>query len=245
MYYDKEIRVAAMEGMREILRRHGWIVEMDAEEMAGLVEAGLAEYKQWRTKAGYVELGPEAVWRDFVFRCVADGQAREAIAAAGEELARHYEGWAYRRRLREGAVEALRALKEEGLRLAVVSNMISRELVAEKLEEDGIASYFEEVVVSSRVGLCKPNPGIFVACAKRLGVEPRECVHVGDTVSRDVVGAKAAGYGMAVLIRAFLTARADDALPGEGGEWKPDAVIEDLRELPALVLGGKEGSVGC
>lgn len=55
-----------------------------------------------------------------------------------------------------------------------------------------IKDYFDDVVVSSHVGLAKPQPGIYLLAAQRLGVEPKECVYIDNHDFR-VQGAEKAG----------------------------------------------------
>ncbi len=64
-----------------------------------------------------------------------------------------------------------------------------------------------------------------------MGLPPAECAYVGDTISRDVAGAQAAGYGLAIQIRSCLTDKSD----GEIEEPAPDVVIGDLREIIPVV----------
>lgn len=55
-----------------------------------------------------------------------------------------------------------------------------------------IKEHFDDVVISSLVGVAKPDPEIYTLAAKRLGVEPNECVFIDDHDYR-VEGALAAG----------------------------------------------------
>lgn len=64
-----------------------------------------------------------------------------------------------------------------------------------------------------------------------MQLSPAACAYVGDTVSRDVIGARRTGYGLAIQIRSFLTDKADRGT----GNVPPDAVIEDLRQIVDLV----------
>ena len=73
-----------------------------------------------------------------------------------------------------------------------------------------------------------------------MQLPPQACAYVGDTVSRDVIGARRAGYGLAIQIKSFLTDRSDsgtDRVP-------PDAVIQDLREVLDLVTSLPEAIHG-
>ena len=42
-------------------------------------------------------------------------------------------------------------------------------------------SIFDAVVISDRIGMRKPEPGIYLLTAERLGLPPAECVFVDDT----------------------------------------------------------------
>jgi len=54
---------------------------------------------------------------------------------------------------------------------------------------------------------------------------------VGETVSRDVIGARRARYGLVIQIRSFLTDKADQVTDVRS----PDAVIYDLMQVVGLV----------
>lgn len=97
------------------------------------------------------------------------------------------------------APEALAALKERGLTLAVVSNFDSR--LPPILEGLGIASLFDSVILSSRVGYAKPAPEIFHEALNRYRLKGDEALHVGDSRQKDVAGAKAAGLSAILLDR--------------------------------------------
>jgi FMN phosphatase YigB (HAD superfamily) len=102
---------------------------------------------------------------------------------------------------------ALAALRQLGLRLAVVSN--SNGTVARILESLDLARWLDLVVDSAVVGFEKPDPRIFRHAAAALGVEPEEAVHVGDLYSVDVAGARAAGL-RAILLDPYDAWRVDD-----------------------------------
>ena len=121
----------------------------------------------------------------------------------------------------EDAVPALEALRERGLRLAVVSNWDSR--LRAILEEHALRPWFASVVISAEVGWRKPHPAIFLRAMADLGVRPGEVLHVGDSVGDDVEGARAAGIRPVLLDRSGVRG-ADGA-----------TVIRDLRDLAAMV----------
>jgi len=78
-------------------------------------------------------------------------------------------------------------------RLAVVTNTHSPFLVPAHLRRMGIDGAFELVVTSIEVGRRKPHPAIYRHALDKLGLEPRRCVFVGDTVVADYIGPRAIG----------------------------------------------------
>jgi len=68
------------------------------------------------------------------------------------------------------------------------------------LEETGLKDLFSCVLLSAEYGRRKPHPSLFIEAARRVGVDPRACAYVGDRPARDLVGARQANYGMAVII---------------------------------------------
>ncbi len=90
----------------------------------------------------------------------------------------------------EDAWRILPKLKEDGYRMAVISN---RE-VSFQAEVDalGLAPYFEFSLAGGEVNSYKPDPGIFRHACSRLGVSAAEAVYVGDSYFADVIGARRA-----------------------------------------------------
>src|SRR5204863_433700 len=63
---------------------------------------------------------------------------------------------------------------------------------AERLRARGVTALFDDVVVSSAVGLAKPDPAVFRLAAERLGVAPDACLMIDDQ-PQHLPGAVAAG----------------------------------------------------
>ncbi len=121
-----------------------------------------------------------------------------------------------------GAKEALEALRNRGLRLAVVSNGDGQ--APRRLREAGMAEYFEEIIDSGNVGVEKPDPRIFLLTLEKLGVEPSRAVHVGDFYQVDVLGARKAGLKEGILIDPY-------------GDWEDTDCprIPSVAQLPAFL----------
>jgi putative hydrolase of the HAD superfamily len=65
----------------------------------------------------------------------------------------------------------------------------------------GVGALVHGVLTSAEVGARKPSPLIFERALELAGVAPGRAVHIGDSVSEDVVGARAAGVEPILLAR--------------------------------------------
>lgn len=128
-----------------------------------------------------------------------------------------------------GAEEALTALAAAGLQLAVASNAgaSDAELMGQALARVGLRRFFAHLWTSKELGASKPAPEFFREAARRAGVEPHECVMVGNDYAKDIVGAKAAGLRTVWL--AVGTNGEAVAVPAA------DAVIAELGRLPVAL----------
>jgi len=98
-----------------------------------------------------------------------------------------------------GALSTVRQLREQGLRLGVVSNaegQVERDLAAA-----GYEGLFHTVVDSALVGVEKPDPRIFEIALERIGGKPETCIFMGDVPAVDVEGARAADIAPVLLDR--------------------------------------------
>ncbi len=97
-----------------------------------------------------------------------------------------------------GARAGVRALVDAGVRLAVTSNsdgtvadlLLSHEWVQVGA---GPGAAVEVITDSGIVGVGKPDPAMYEATVRGLGLDPARILHVGDSVHYDVDGAAACG----------------------------------------------------
>ena len=94
-------------------------------------------------------------------------------------------------RLRADAVSVLDAIKRRGLGTAMISDC-THELPA-FLPGLPVAPLLDAKIYSVRLGVCKPDPQIYLAACDELGVQPQECLYVGDGGSHELSGAAAVG----------------------------------------------------
>lgn len=113
-------------------------------------------------------------------------------------------------------------------RLGVVSNFYGN--VERILAEAGIAPLLSVIVDSHRLGISKPDPGIYTHAVAALGVPAGEVMHVGDSYERDVLAAREAGLRTAWLVPTDRPSR-----PPSGDA--ADLRIKSLPELTAFLAG--------
>lgn len=115
----------------------------------------------------------------------------------------------------------LTSLNGQGYKLGIVTNGVP-DLQRRKLEGCGLMPHFDAAVASGEIDCGKPDPGIFHHICAQLGVQPQDCVMVGDNPERDVAGAMAAGIASVWVSRNGRPR--DQRFPG-------DLACTDLAEL--------------
>lgn len=176
-----------------------------------------------RAKEKLIEASEKEMWIKWM---LPDFPA-EMIAPLSGKLTRLWRDCDGRRVPRDDVSETVIELKRRGYILGIIANTITETEIPDYLEEYGLTEYFTTVVLSSKVGIRKPNPEIYWEAARRVGVEPAKCVYVGDNPVRDVEGTRAAGYGMMILILEPETLKKEP--PTE--EVKPDHTIREIKDL--------------
>ena len=130
-------------------------------------------------------------WRRVValtFEPFYDGQKIDELFEELWELFASGDPW----KVADQAIDTLDSLLAQGYRLAVLSNNDSRHRpVLKDLKVDHL---FEHLFISSELGFEKPQIEIFRAVENTLQVAPEEIMHLGDSMSRDFIGAQQAGW---------------------------------------------------
>ncbi|MFI0448753.1 HAD family hydrolase [Actinomadura sp. 6N118] len=144
-------------------------------------------------------------WQTWAERCVgamgdfstalADVAGRLGVSATAEQLAAAAElrrsGERSFRNLRRDAVSTLRTLREWNVNIALISDCTDE--LPDEWHTLEVARYIQVPVFSFTARLKKPDPRIFALACEGLGVEPADCLFVGDGGSDELAGATAAG----------------------------------------------------
>lgn len=124
-----------------------------------------------------------------------------------------------------GALDTLRRLREEGVRLALLSNG-DGPTQRGKIERFALEGYFDHIQIEGEFGAGKPDERAFRNALAALGVEPADVWMVGDNLEADIRGAQQVG------VHAIWVDPDGAGLP-DGGPVRPDRIIATLSDLLA------------
>lgn len=93
--------------------------------------------------------------------------------------------------LHEEMMPMFDALKENGVKIGLISNCYSEE--AAVIRESILFPYFDAVFLSNEQGVKKPDKEIFRRCMDALSVSAEECVYIGDGGSYELETAESLG----------------------------------------------------
>lgn len=218
---EKEFQADAVRFAAELWRAGGFA---DFCERIGINDAeclwgNFGEGSPWR------EL---QIWADAFRLEVFDRSLRRQMienAEAAQELARIFAQIRVREmRLMPDALEVLARLGKN-FSLGLLTNGAPL-LQQRKIDVAGLRGFFTTIMVSGEQGVGKPDPEIFRRVLRAMEVAPDEALMVGNSMTRDVAGAQAAG------LRAVWF-----EVPGaeEPADVVPDHTIRSLSELPSLL----------
>ena len=126
---------------------------------------------------------------------------------------------------------AFRAVRAGAELVATQLNRVARRDDGEHLDTGGWVRLLEYATGTSARVLGKPSPEFLTEPLDALGRGPETALVVGDDLAADVGGGRAVGAAT-VLVRSGKGDR-----PQPGAEAEPDAVVDSVVDLPAL-LGG-------
>ncbi len=201
------------------------------EDFYEILQKQYGVYRKFREET-MIEVHPAMVWKDWILKDFPIPADR--IFDHYEDLAYFWETEVITRRCREEVRDVLDGLKKRKIRLGIISNTGSFTQVHKSIEKYGIKDYFEYIALSSSYGIRKPHGFLFRDALNQMGCEASKTMYVGDTISRDIVGAKGAGLFGAIQIKSGFTGLSDK---GHKNELEPDYVIHNLLKVTEIVDG--------
>ena len=122
------------------------------------------------------------------------------------------------------AAPALAALRDNGFRLATLTNSPHQPGTPTPLDNAGLSSFFEQQLSVEPCRAFKPAPSVYRYACRVLGVAPTDCMMVAAHVW-DTLGAQSVGFSAALVTRPGNSPLPVDGLP------QPTLVVGDLRQL--------------
>ncbi|CEF66871.1 HAD hydrolase, subfamily IA and HAD-like domain-containing protein [Strongyloides ratti] len=131
---------------------------------------------------GHGKCSPKNWWGDLIHKCC-DLQKNENSMAFVDRLFDELSTSKHYKLINNQTPKILQYLKSNGYKLAVVSNSDSRlrNILYQLLDEN----YFDEYLISSEIGISKPNKLVFLTLCQRLSCSPQDILHIGDNLTKD------------------------------------------------------------
>ena len=159
------------------------------------------------------------------WRMLLEHHATADIAAADAAFEEYNAAWPPLMQLFEESLAVLEAVQARYPLILLTNGNAAEQRM--KIVMHDLDRWFRHVVVSEEVGLLKPDPAIFAHAIAPLGVLPQAALHIGDTRSQDIAGARAAGWQSAWVNRSGAPSNLD--------EHHPDVELTSLDELVRLL----------
>jgi putative hydrolase of the HAD superfamily len=128
-----------------------------------------------------------------------------------------------------GTVKVLMELRSRGLKTALISNTVP--IVARFWPQSEVAPLIDVAVFSCEAGVRKPDARIYHLTATGLGIEPGECLFVGNGSAGELGGAQEAGMTAVQILRDHMS---EGDFAARGIEpWKGRRIkrLEDVIEM--------------
>ena len=177
---------------------------------------------------------PESVFTDFkgqteedVFEYVVRqfGNGSHVSGRLIAEKHAEYSRMIERMELIGGALDCLRFLDDRGHRMALTTSAVRNDQ-ERAFERFGLGPFFQVVVTAEDVRRPKPDPEPYQITARRLGVEPRDCAVIEDSIN-GVRSARDAGCHV-IALTTSISAQELDAAGASAVHDSFDTVIQEL-----------------
>lgn len=145
------------------------------------------------------------------------------VTSAHARFLHHYaEAPSAHTRVYPGVIEALAALRERDIVVALITNK-PQAFIAPILESLGLAGYFDLTLGGDSLPSKKPDPAPLLHVAEHFGIAPAQCLMVGDS-RHDIEAGKCAGFQTRAVPYGYNH--------GEPvASSRPDGMLESLAEL--------------
>lgn len=215
-----------------------------ARDAMRALEEGRRRHKEWKAAnegAGgepIREVDPITFWVELVGPGLPGGDSMLAwLHAEAHPLMYDYARAKSARTLRSGVVELLRAARESGVPVGVVSNTVSGRAVRDELKRQGIEDLVAAHAYSDETGHRKPDPEGVREVLAALDAAPERAWFIGDKPHRDVPAARRGGVGTVALVRGGSTTEAQFRQQfAASPDFRPDHLVDSIDDLLPLIF---------
>lgn len=125
----------------------------------------------------------------------------------------------------DGIEESLKEISTK-YTICIASNAgdSDKKLMGRALERAGIREYFEYLFTSKELGYNKPDERFFKEIAARIGVQPSECIMVGNDYKKDIIPSKKIGMKTVLYTEEM-----------EGNNSSADYIIKSMSGLTKII----------
>ena len=163
--------------------------------------------------------------RDLIVRCCAatgDALDEKSLGYYHAELLRYYEkNIAVNSAVFPGVIKLLSACEAEGFKMGVCTNKVEG-LSVRLLEALDLSKYFGAVVGPDTINIAKPNPAPYFETLRRLNIEPKNSIMIGDSET-DILTARAAKVPVIAVTFGYT--------PKPVADFKPDYLVSHFDEI--------------
>lgn len=136
-------------------------------------------------------------------------------------------------RLYDGVIELLDGLRDAGKKIYLLTNAQESFTVPE-MEELGILTYFDGLMISSEERLSKPQKQFFQKLLDKYDLQPASCLMVGNDKNADMLGARSVGIDGLYIHQEISPDVKDES--EITARWK--IMDGDVHKILPLILGG-------
>lgn len=153
------------------------------------------------SKNHHNEKNIEEWWFNFHFKMLKKLGLRNKDVAEiiNRDISNQFYGNHQIHRMYNDAKKILPFLKKHKIKLALATN--GYKSTNQIIKHFKLNRYFDYISVSSDIGISKPDPKLYHFIAKKLSLKPEEILCVGDSYPTDIIGARNAGCGAAIVDR--------------------------------------------
>ncbi|MCJ7694993.1 MAG: HAD-IIIA family hydrolase [Anaerolineaceae bacterium] len=224
---DEELRESSLSQIKDLIAWTGTINELEIS-----LRSRESQYRTWCQKT-LIELTEVELWSKFML-------SDQPFEFVNQNALILNQLWRSRRvrNLYPDVKETLQQLSEKGYKLGIISNTTSSVEVPQLVKDASLENFISCVILSTTFGKRKPHPALFLSAAKQMNIAPENCAYIGNDPTRDLIGARQAGFGLIVLVKknGYMNFNPDEENDYVGPilEIKADYMIDRLGELQGI-----------